>query len=224
MPAFNRNVFYSLTSAHSTLRDRMLALHKITIDPKKIVTALVPEQDITVLKRAAELGLRGSVYSSSISFRHDTVNKITIDCNNVGFPLPKSVAEEDHTLDSNWSFSEKLTEWGDRMAATYFDFELGEEVLQMLQDRCTSPKQVRYVLPGIVTLCSIAGQDELANKLAVSGALRDPPTLPPGSRQAVMDYNALIAKASLLPERTTEPRRVSFRYSAPIVAPWKAFV
>lgn len=196
--------------AHEQLKRRMLAIHEFKINPREVYDALVPEADREVLARAKQLGLRSNSYHSVVSLKVRD-GQIRVDCE-VCSPLPRDLTSKSYELDNTWSFAAEALSWADQMAEINRRFDEGHHILELLNDECSSPKQVRYFLPGIVTLLSIGEQAVLANKLSTSAPLRNPPALPAGARKCVMDYNALIAQASLLPNRATPANGTSFAY------------
>ena len=212
MSAFSQSAFNCIQMAHEQLKRRMLNIHEFKINPRDVFDALVPEADREVLARAKQLGLRSSNYHAIVSLKVNG-GSVRVDCE-VCAPLPKDITSKSYVLDNTWPFAAEALSWADQMVEINRRFEEGSHVLDLLNDECSSPKQVRYFLPGIVTLLNIGDQDVLANKLSTSTPLRNPPALPAGVRKCVMDYNALIAQASLLPNRPATANGTSFEYQS----------
>lgn len=198
--------------AHEQLKRRMLSIYPFKINPRDVFDNLVPEADREVLARAKQLGLKSSSYHSVVSLKVNG-GSIKVDCE-VCSPLPRDLTSKSYVLDNTWPFAAEALSWADQVSEIYLKFETGAYILDLLNDICSSPKQVRYFLPGIVTLLNIGDQPELASKLSTSTPLRNPPALPSGARKCVMDYNALIAQASLLPNRPISPTGTSFEYQS----------
>ena len=218
MPGLSQLAHSIAHSTHQKLLRRMLSIHEVEINPRDVVEAIVPSDEREILLSAKRLGMRPEVYHSNVAFEYRG-NRIRIDCSTCA-PLPKYVVTKDQTLLPEYPFADTLKSWADNIIDVQMRFAMGEHVLNLLNDTCASPKQVRYFLPGIVTLLKIGGADEMAAKLSGASVVRNPPALPSGSRQAVMDYNALIAQASLLPDRPVISQMVSLDFNYVVSAPW----
>ena len=220
MPGLSQLAHSIAHSTHQKLLRRMLSIYEIEINPREVVDAVVPSEEREILNQARKLGMRPEVYHSNVAFEYRG-NRIRIDCSTCD-PLPKYAVTKDQTLLPEYPFADKLKSWADDIIDVQTRFSLGEHVLNLLNDKCASPKQVRYFLPGIVTLLKLGGADGMAAKLSAASVVRNPPALPSGSRQAIMDYNALIAQASLLPDRPVISQMVSLDFNYVVTAPWAA--
>ena len=218
MAALSKSAFQSVIGAHATLLNRMTSIHEVKIDPRQVVEAVVNPDDLEICARAKELGMRAGHYHSIITLVHDT-NHINVDCE-VSAPLPIYAMQKNYPMKSEWPFAEKLMAWADSMSEVCDRFRRGEQVLHLLDSICSSPKQVRYLLPGIVTLLKVGNEEELASKLSDTPTGRNIPPLPAGARQAIADYNALIAQASLLPSKHTVGRGLTFNFRKQVETRW----
>lgn len=218
MPGLSQLAHSIANSAHQKLLRRMLSIYEVEVNPRDVVDAIVPKDELELLQTARRLGMRPEVYHSNVAFEYRG-NRIRVDCDTCS-PLPKYAVTKAQTLLPEYPFADTLKSWADNIIEVQTRFALGEHVLNLLNDKCASPKQVRHFLPGIVTLLKLGDADELAAKLSGASVVRNPPTLPSGARQAVMDYNALIAQASLLPDRQVTSRMVSLEFNYVVPAPW----
>lgn len=221
MPAFSHSTFHCITSAHTRLRDRMVSMFEFTIDPHQLFELLVSPEDRAVLKRAKELGLRSPSYHSVVTLRVGP-HTVNVDCEKCG-PLPHDLTGKKYDLNPSWPFAQAVTDWAYELGSLYEEFDEGDQILALLHDKCSSPKQVRYLLPAIVTLLSIGECEELASKLSTTPTVRGLPALPPGVRQAIMNYNSLIAKASLLPVPQATSRGTRFTFSRTKMPEWSIY-
>jgi len=215
LPAAARDLAFD---SHNVLLARMTRLFELEFNPQDVYNAIVSEEDRDIMAKAKALGMTTSSYHSYVTFEFND-NQVQFDLRSCG-PLPKYAFTSRYHLNP-WEFAEPVKQWADNLDSVHTKFETGRQVLGLLFDVCISPKQVRYALPGIVTLLGM-GQHPLASKLSASAPVRNMPTFPAGARQAIADYNALIAQASLLPDRPHySTSNVQFEFKRYIKKPWE---
>ncbi len=199
----------------------MASLHECSIDRQEVYNTIIPEEDRFVLKRARELGMRSKTYHSSVTFKHET-GLYNINLDSIGL-VPVPLVEKQQPLLS-LPFAEPMIEWGKQMHEVAVKFTLGRELLELLNNLCKSPKQVRYLLPGIVVLLKTAGHEELAAKLGGEKLTRSAPSLPVGVRPYLAEYNALLSKVSLLPkgleDRSFPADQPRYNNNTELLVPW----
>lgn len=220
MNAIKPSEFSTLIQANRSLRDRMLSLYSIDLQPKDILPHFMSEEHIKICLDAKKLGLI-SPTRDQISIKIPNKGVVHF---NVGdeIPLPSAVGEQAHVIDTKYPFYETLIQWVDAQHEVYKQFEMGEKVIYMLDERMKNMLHVRSYLPGVITLFKVGNKANIATKLSGTPSPRGLAPLPFGARQAISDYNALIAKASLLPEARNRYRD-NVRFSAHIelgVLPW----
>jgi len=94
-----------------------------------------------------------------------------------------------------------IGKWAEQARAHSLEFARADRVLRDLQEGCTSPMQVRYVWPSILSLCSAREElSELAEKIRPFKVPRTMPALHPGLRDACKKTAGIIAAAQLLPD------------------------
>lgn len=223
MAAFSPQAAGNLLAANEKLAARMASIYDFRLDRQQVYDTIIPEDDRTILKRAAQLGLRGPTYHSYVQFKHEDM-AFRIDLDNIGL-LPKSLAERTTELPMEYEFAPDLVAWGKNVRDVVHAFIKGRAVLEALFDTCKTAKQVRYFLPGIVVLARTGGYTELADRLADTSIIRNPPSLPVGMRPYVAEYNALISKASLIPanvsSRLHPVDKPYITVNSGVLCPWK---
>ena len=214
LPARTRG---AILQAHQSLKMRMVAALPPPITPLNVYEAMVSERHREILREAKELGARSSSYHTNVTFPYNA-QQIIVDMEDCGL-VPVALTARHQKLDLEWPFVEALCQWADQIIEIYHKFQRGEHILDLLEERCASIKQMRYFLPAIATLVTVGGNRELGQELSASPVVRNAPTLPFGARQAIADYNALIAQASLLPSNKVRDN-INVKYVTFAAKPW----
>lgn len=216
MTALSGAAFQCARRALDDLNCRMYDLYSLDVTPNEVFEYMIPEEDRVILQAAKRLGLRTGHYSTSVSI-HVGDARMAFDVGKIDMPMPTDFIQKTHQLDPAAPYYERIVDYVTKMKTVAEQFATARAVFDMLNDTCRSPKQVRFFMPSIVPLLKIGKADELANDLATTPIVRNAPNLPYGSRQALVDTNALIAKATLLPQKdryTNYNKRYSIGWSS----------
>lgn len=200
MTALSNTAYQCARRALDDLNCRMYDLYSLDVTPNEVFEFMTPDEDKVILAAAKRLGLRSGHYSTSVNVLAGAV-RLSFDVSSIGLPMPTEFLQKTHQLDPSAPYYERIVDYVDKMNAIAEQFATARAVLEMLNDICRSPKQLRFFMPSIVPLLKIAKVDDLANELATTPIVRNAPNLPYGSRQALVDTNALIAKATLIPHK-----------------------
>lgn len=201
MTALSNAAYNCARRALDDLNCRMYDLYSLDVTPGEIFGFMVSDEDKATLAAAKRLGLKTGYYGMSTSFKVWEGCTLSFDMSSIGLPLPTDLLQKKYELDPAAPYHERIVEYVTNMENIAEQFATARAVLEMLNDTCRSPKQLRFFMPSIVPLLKISKVDELANELATTPIVRNAPNLPYGSRQALVDTNALIAKATLIPHK-----------------------
>jgi hypothetical protein len=221
MSAFSPPVFHVLCNALETLNRRMYSLYECNINAYEVFDYFVPKEDQDALHRAQQLGARSATYNEVTSFKYDNA-VFQVDLRGVQKLVPNYLAGSSRTLTPDLPFFTRISEYIDKITPIADEFANVRAVLSLLDKHCKNPKQVRFFMPGITTLFMTADMKDHARVLTPTPKLRSQPTIPMGTRQAIIDANATIAKATLLPTKDNSPsaRRYSVRFGTNYVTEW----
>ncbi len=200
MAALSQHTSHGVRQAINKLNERMYDLFTLDVAPREIFEYMVSNEDRVILNAAAKMGLRSATWSSSATITHHDM-KLDFSLATLKLPMPSDLIEKKHPLDPQAPYAPRIIEYLEKMRTIAVQFATARAIFETLDLLCRSPKQLRFFMPSIIPLLKIVNQNELANELAATPIVRNPPNLPFGSRQALIDTNALIAKAVLLPER-----------------------
>lgn len=205
--AFTTSTMVIVDNSIGSLSRAMGSLIKCPITVADIVKELIPADDVALLKQASRLGLRSGVYHSMVHMKLNEFCSLHINLEGVGFPLPKY-------LDGKYLSGIKLP---DQMQAELGDYALKKRamsdhwtqvrsLISFLDDTCTSPQQVRYLLPSIIGVLAYATQTTpLAKRLTNIPTIRNKPHVSPAVREAIASVQRTVTQALLLPKDMVVP-------------------
>ena len=207
--AFTSATMVMIDNTISALSSAMGSLIKCPVTADDIIDVMIPAEDKLILEQAARLGLRSGVYHSMVYMKLNDYCTLHINLTNAGFPLPKY-------LDGKYVNAIRLP---DQMQAEIDDYALKKRAMSdhwtqvralvgFLDDTCTSPQQVRYLLPCIIGLLSHSIQTApLAKRLTGIPTLRNKPVVSPSVRDAIAAVQRTVTQALLIPKDMVVPNR-----------------
>jgi hypothetical protein len=191
-----------LDATIGNLHKSMAHLIKSPLTNKEIAIHLIKQEDMPLLIRAKELGLRSGVYRDTVGLKiHDLVT-VNIDMSVLDIPLPKYVDNgvmKDIELPDN--VKELLAAFASKRLAMSEHWTKVRALVGYLDDNCTSPQQVRYLLPCIIGLLAYDPKTApLARRITPMPHLRIPPSVSPNVREAIFEVQRTVTQALLVPK------------------------
>lgn len=220
--ALSGAAYAAATLSLERLNQRMYDLFTLDVAPREIFEHLVSADDRAIIAAAAKLGLMSGSWNSSVTLAYaDAVFDFSM--SSLKLPMPSDFVGKKFVLAPTDPYADRIAEYYEKIRAVAEQFATARAILDTLNTLCHSPKQLRFFMPSIVPLLKMAKLDERANELAATPIVRNAPNLPFGSRQALIDTNALIAKATLVPERErlqNRHKQFVLRFNSDFKAPW----
>ena len=165
----------ALQTAVTKLHTRMSQSNQSPqLTPDQLIDLITPPDDRAVLKRAAEIVETRSYWrESSVGLRlaEHAFMADSSGCDKTIFYHKDSKLQED----ADPALIEQLRQWAIRQNEIDWDFGRLAKVLTVLDDKCRSPSQVRYIWPSITGLARVAKLQELVEKL---DGCREPSHIP----------------------------------------------
>ncbi len=212
MTAFNQGVSSLVNEVISLYAKDMGKLITTEVTALEIVNSLFENEDeLAFLKRAKELGLRSTNYSSYINIQTHDLCSIMVNTDVVGVPLPRNFEKRKMQLSDDRLAL--LKTYCERKLALSDHWTNVSLLFRYLNDTCSSAQQVRYIMPSVVGLLSYDKRTRgLASKLTPLPKLRAKPTIYPEMRPIIETSNRLIAQAKLIKNDTVVDQRASDPY------------
>jgi hypothetical protein len=200
--AFSGAIMSVLDDTINKLHRSMAYLIKPALTNKEIAAHLIKKEDLPLLIRAKELGLRSGVYRDAVGLKiHDLVT-VNVDMSSLDLPLPKYVdnsVTKDIELPDN--IKEQLAVFASKRLAVSEHWTKVRALVGHLDDNCTSPQQVRYLLPCIIGLLAYDSKTApLARRITPMPHLRTPPSVSPSVRDAIAEVQRTVTQALLIPK------------------------
>jgi hypothetical protein len=200
--AFSGAIMTVLDNSINMLHRSMSHLIKSPLTNKEIATHLIKKEDMPLLMRAKELGLRSGVYRDAVGLKiHDNVT-VNIDMSSLDVPLPKYVdngVTKDIELPDH--IKEQLAVFASKRLAVSEQWTKVRALVGHLDDNCTSPQQVRYLLPCIIGLLAYDLKTaHLARRITPMPNLRIPPSVEPNIREAIAEVQRTVTQGLLIPK------------------------
>ncbi len=199
--AFSANQEASLASAISSFHSRLAAIDRYPLSNEEFLTMFVKEELREPWAKVAEhFHQHGVNCEFSIVLKRANNPEsyhLCLDVQEMNF-LP---LQQFKVL----NVSEEFGAWLERRIELGFKFGRALKVLSMLNGACSSPRQVRYYWPIVMSLAQEAGfSSRDMEPLAEPDGRRAPP-LDVALRAACQDTAALLTAASLVEPRKREP-------------------
>lgn len=200
--AFSAATMTILDATIGKLHHSMAHLIKSPLTNKEIAVHLIKKEDMPLLLRAKELGLRSGVWRDVAGLKiHDLVT-VNIDMSVLDLPLPKYVDNgvvKDIELPDN--IKELLAAFASKRLEMSEQWTKVRALVGYLDDNCTSPQQVRYLLPCIIGLLAYDSKTApLARRITPMPHLRISPSVSPNVREAIFEVQRTVTQALLIPK------------------------
>lgn len=225
MSAFNQGVSSIINEVINLHARDMGKLITTEVTALEIVNSLFANEDeLAFLKRAKEIGLRSTNYSSYINVQVHDLCSIMINTDVVGVPLPRGFEKRQMKLpDDRLAL---LKAYCERKLALSDHWSNVSMLFRYLNDTCSSAQQVRYIMPSVVGLLSYDKRTRsLASKLTPLPKLRSKPTIYPEMRPIIETSNRLIAQAKLIKtdvERGSDPYELKVSMNGYVMCGWNS--
>jgi uncharacterized protein YqgV (UPF0045/DUF77 family) len=198
--AFSSAIMNVMDESIGKLHHAMTNLIKCPLTNRDVATHLLHPDDLPILQRAQEFGLRSGVWRDKITLKLDSVTSVNIDMSSLKLPLPAYVANGNH-VPLPEHILQVLADTAAKKLAMSDHWTKVRALVGHLDDTCTSPQQVRYLLPCMVGLLSYDHRTApLARRLTPMPHLRVVPTVSPAVRGAIADVQRVITQALLIPK------------------------
>jgi hypothetical protein len=209
MPAFRNSTLLELKLAIEELHIRMQQTNMLEMSHQELLDMFVPKGDHEVL-----LKIR---YMTTENFVHDTFNfkyswsGVSLEPYayvDLRFAMHDTATRKHPALPKHRSWTgnnpeaeAKIDNWLQRRFTLGVDYSRVNRVLEILNERCSSPQQIKFLWPSIMSLCKM--RDDTRQLASAMEAARTPHTIPalsPELRQACRKTAGAIAVANLLGE------------------------
>jgi hypothetical protein len=200
--AFSRAIMTVLDATINTLHHSMAQLIKSPLTNKEIAVHLIKKEDMPLLIRAKELGLRSGVWRDVAGLKIHDIVTVNIDMSVLDIPLPKYVDNgvmKDIELPDN--IKELLATFASKRLAVSEHWTKVRALVGHLDDNCMSPQQVRYLLPCVIGLLAYDSKTApLARRITPMPHLRNPPSVSPNVRDAIAEVQRTVTQGLLIPK------------------------
>ncbi|MGE0677820.1 hypothetical protein [Pseudolabrys sp.] len=191
--AFSYRDKYALYKNLETLKRRWLALHRCTITQDQFADLFLRSEireAFRVAMAGAERGIETVCVTADVSSVHVTLLGRAI------VPEGRLTLQDDTPEDLKKSMVDAIA----RQRETLIDFEKSKKLLEMLDRKCSTPQQVRYLWPAVQSLCFGEDLENLKARIGVHKAPRTPVSVPPEIRELCRYTSGIITAASILPD------------------------
>lgn len=211
-----------LEAGVSIMYGRMRSLVTLRVDPREAYNLCVLEEDRTVMRRAYDLGMRSMGHRLHVNYKGDEFEAAIPAYPIEGAALLPPYVNELYVRDrlQGTQLATDLETTVERLIPIAKSWTVVQHLVQMLTRRCKSPKQLRYLMPGCVQLLVAAKEHKRADALRDPVSLNSHPALPPGTIQALIEANQLIARAALIKEGNYNKEDVVFAVRTKMQLPW----
>ena len=214
MPAFTPKRAHIIDNTIRNLFNRVGNFFECELNPEEIKHMVVRPEHIAVLDQAYDI-MYGSTSAGTHNFairipRKDIVTgvKVTLHSGS-GFNFLMPAYVNDDTIAQPCEARDKIERWVEERITRGIEWGRVVEVFRYLQERCTSPQQLRFYFPGIVTLLVNTGDDKLEKIGAKLRSARTPSeflTLNREAKEYITAANATLATAQLFLQSPTPAR------------------
>ncbi len=218
MSALTIAAFEAINSSINVLYRRMLDTHIANFTYDDILELFAPVEDHEILKRAPMLMLHSSYMPLSMAMKFGSdggQGTLVVDfkADNDSRPFFPKYPHLQPTARPD--LVDRLTEWVNTRYKIGLDFGRALVVVNMLDEECKSPAQIRYVWPSIAPLCRMSDKTaDLALRIEEFRAVKTPPQLSIGLRNACRKSAGALTMAMMLaPDFSPPPAPVSLRMS-----------
>jgi hypothetical protein len=204
MPAFKDTAVRHISEAILSLYVRMQHTNALELSHQDLLDLFVPKCDHDVLLRIRHIS------SETFLDRNLQVNWCVPERPKGLTFLMHNTADKKHPAAPkklNWFGSEhkaivtRIDSWLERRLALGVDYSRIQQVFGILNERCSSPQQVKFLWPSIVSLCKMNDATrEIAYGMEAARTPASIPTLSPELRSACRKTAGAIAVANLLGE------------------------
>jgi hypothetical protein len=198
--AFSYQNKYALYRNLETLKSRWIALHRCTITQDQYADLFLHSsirEAFRVVMAKAERGVEDIMY-------------VAADVGSVRVTLSgRAIAPEGYlTLqdDTPEDLKNLVVDAIAKQRETLIDFEKSKKLLELLDCKCSTPGQVRYLWPAVQSLCFGEDLEHLKARIGVHKAPRTPISVSPEIRELCRYTSGIITAASILPDEPTVAR------------------
>lgn len=203
--AFSDGMYHEIMRTVHTMAARMGRLITCPVPARDILMTMIKdEEELAFMQRAHAAGMRDGQYATYFTFPLNDLLHIQLDAAWIGgVTLPSHFTRRQPNLSPDQTAA--LTDYAERKRALSDHWTNLSILLQHLQSHCTSPQQVRYVLPCLIGIMSNSDSPhvrKLASKLTPTPIIRNRPTIYPEMRPIIEASNRLVSQAILLKDAT----------------------
>lgn len=207
MPAFSSKTATLVDGSIRSLFSRVQKFFQCELKPDDVKRMVIRPEDIEVLDRAYALIYGTQSSGGTHNFQillpwKDVVTgvKVTLTCNSgFNFLIPNYV-DGDRFIPPECETRSKIESWVHERVEHGIEWGRVLEVFRYLQERCTSPQQLRFYFPGIVTLLVNSGDaklEKLASKLRSARMPNEFLSLNREAKDYIAAANATLATSQL---------------------------
>lgn len=207
MPAFTPKRASQIDQTIRSLFGRVQKFFQCELNPDDVKRMVILPEHMEVLDHAYTILYGANERGGSHNFQvripwKDVVTgcKVTLNSQRgFNFLLPNYVDDE-HFIPPACETRTKIEEWAKERIAHGIEWGRVVEVFRYLQERCTTPQQLRFYFPGIVTLLVNTGDaklEKLGSKLRSARTPTEFLSLNRETKEYITAANATLATAQL---------------------------
>jgi hypothetical protein len=221
MSAISRKHMTVLRQGITLLRERHLSLHNLGFTHAEFLELFAPPEHWEILNTASEVAsVDADGGNHWATFDHkDLIEPVGTRVVGIRFTVcpvggrAPLLPRNRNVLHVSAPLTQKITSWVTERVKLGYDYALATALLEWMNDKCDSPKQIRYLWPSLVALCALSDETkDLGHKLRDTKPPQSLPAMPIEVRDACRETSRSIAIASLIGAEPIET------FSAPVVA------
>jgi len=208
MAAFSDRTFSALLSKTRLIFEKLSALNTIELSHADVINTLAPPESRRILLEAWKhtsdrLGNQAfsvswhNVYKDDVlsADEHVPLHFFMVSAGRQAALAPLAPVVQP---DADPAIVDKITSWVTYEVRAMFDATVVNEMICLLNRKCSSPQQVRFFFPSVLTLLRMADETKLVEKLTKVRAPKELPSFLPSERDMMRYASGVMASYELL--------------------------